>query len=67
VVSGLNRVAAALEGVGEAAVRTGLLQWRASLECEPESAGVLRACGINVTGPEENVTETVAWPAFSSQ
>ena len=59
VVPGLERVAVGVVGAGEAAVRAGLLPWRAGLGCEPESGGVVRACLIGVTCPAENLPEAV--------
>jgi len=59
VVPGLDRVAVGVVGAGEAAVRAGLLQWRADLGGEPESGGVVFACLAGVTCLEENVPEAV--------
>jgi len=59
VVPGLDRVAAGLAGVGQAAVGPGLVPGRVRLGCEPESGGVVRAGLAGVAGPDENVPEAV--------
>lgn len=59
MLPGLYRIAAGVVCAGETAVRAGLLQRRAGLGSEPESAGVMHACRILVSCLEEDVTEAV--------
>ena len=59
VAPGLDQVAVSVVAVGETVVRAGLPPWRVGLGCEPQSGGVVLACLIGITSPEENVSKTV--------